>query len=128
MKNFIVKLFSNRFGIVLATLNVCFFLSRPFFHRIFEHNHGENCFFSKHFFLFPMHLSSFESLMITLNLPSTILSLFSYSLTKGSPSDICVYTRSKFEFVFFTLFVILQWLFIAWLAKTVAAKIRQLKY
>ncbi len=124
MKKFVVNLFSNRFGIVLATLNVCYFLSETFFQRVFSHTHGESCFVTKKFFLFPMILSNFENLMMILNLPSIILSLIPYILLKEYLTGICAYTQIKLQFAFFSFFVVLQWLFIAWIARTIARKFR----
>ena len=127
MKKFIASLFSNRFGIVLATLNVCYFLSMNFFQKVFSHIHGESCFISKKFFLFPMILSNTEHLMMTINLPALVSSLFPYLLFRKYLEEICAFSQIKIQFVFFTVFVILQWLFIAWIAKTLAAKMRKIK-
>ncbi len=124
MKKFIVNLFSNRFGIVLATLNVCYFLTRPFFQRLLTHNHGESCFVFKGFFIFPINLTGSENLMILQNLPATILSYFPRFLINEIAPDICHYTQVKLHFAFFAFFIVLQWLFIAWIAKTLAQKFR----
>jgi hypothetical protein len=124
MKKFIVNLFSNRFGIVLATLNVCYFLSRPYFRLMFAHNHGEDCFVLKSFFLFLMNISNLDRLMIIQNLPATIFSLVPYALMREIFSGICAFTQVKFQIVFFSFFIVLQWLFIAWIARTIARKFR----
>ncbi len=123
MKKFVVNLFSNRFGIFLATVNVCYFLLRPYFQRVFEHNHGESCFVFKGFFLFPVNLTNVDDLMILQNLPATILSFFPRFLINDLTPGFCVYTQIKFHFIFFASFIVIQWLFIGWLAKTLAAKI-----
>jgi len=124
MRKFIVSLFSNRFGIVLATVNICYFLSRPFFQQVFSHTHGEDCFVSDHFLLFLMILSNFEQLMVNLNLPSVVLSLFPYMILRENLMKICGFTQIEIQFVFFSIFVVLQWLFIAWIARTIAQKFR----
>jgi hypothetical protein len=124
MKKFIINLFSNRFGIVLATLNLCYFLTRPFFQRLFTHNHGENCFFFKGLSIFPINLTSAENLMVLQNLPATVLSFFPRLLINEIAPNLCFYTQVKFHFVFLAFFIVLQWLFIAWIAKTIAQKLR----
>jgi hypothetical protein len=124
MKKFIVQLVSNRFGIVLATLNVSYFLSMNFFQKVFSHIHGESCFVFKKFFLFPMILIDNENLMVVLNLPALTFSYFPYLFLQDYSRKICAFSQIEIQLIFFILFVVLQWLFVAWIAKTLAAKFR----
>jgi hypothetical protein len=123
MRKFIGSLFSNRFGIILATLNVCYFVSRTYFQRVLEHTHGESCFVFKNFFLFPVN-NDINGLMLFQNLPAIILTLFPNFLMREFSSNLCVFTQTKFQMIFFSFFMILQWLFIGWLAKTIAGKLQ----
>jgi hypothetical protein len=62
MKKFIVNLLSNRFGIVLATINLCYFAT--FFTKLIE-----------------THRVPAGKLFLILNLPSSICSHISYKIT-----------------------------------------------
>ena len=114
---------ANRFGIILATLNVCYFVSMKYVHFIFEHTHSvENCF--KHgFSLMGLTINS-AGYMLNLNSPAGILSFFPGVFMQLTFPDFCFFTQEKFQLVFFLLLVTLQWLFIAHLARIIARKIR----
>lgn len=104
MKKFIVNLLSNRFGIVLATLNVCYFVSK------------EN-----------VINNLFGKLFVGANIPAAISALLSVEFIKIFSHDLPFPVRRSLADTFFTFFIVLQWLFIAWIAKTLAAKIRRPK-
>jgi hypothetical protein len=135
MKNLVVGLLTNRFGIVLAALNVCYFVSRGFVRNVFEHIHGEKYvfeqiivekrFFSDHFIL-SLPAMRF-TVMELINVPALLLSLFSSKFINLFFSAECFFTRAKFEIAFILFFVTLQWLFIGWLAKTIALKIQAIR-
>jgi hypothetical protein len=125
MKKFAKELFTNRFGIVLATLNICYFVSNKFISFIFAHPHGENCnFYKKHFLmLYPIFERS-PDWGFLINLPSLIASRFQgFFFLKIFP-NLCNLMHMKIQIVFFTFFIALQWLFIAWLSYKIAQKIR----
>lgn len=108
MKKFIARLFSNRFGIVLATLNVCYLaikfqdvgnIPQTFLGRVF----------------------------ICLNMPAFIFTRLVYEIGVVVFADSGHSVQMPIALGLFTFFIILQWLFIAWIARTLAAKIRQPK-
>jgi hypothetical protein len=103
MKKFIVSLFSNRFGIVLATLNVC-------------------CFVSKGKFLleYPLDIN-----LYCFNLPAVISTLLSLEIVKIFQHKLSFTAETSLANAFFVFFIVLQWLFIAWSAKTIARKFRR---
>ena len=107
MRKFIGDLLSNRFGIVLATVNVCYF-AKLIFGKGNLHSIWEQFFYSVNM----------------LNLSFSYL--FGTFLQNLLPKiDINSTVRLHFAFVFVSFFMILQWLFIAWISKTLAAKIRK---
>lgn len=124
MRKFIGNLFSNRFGIILATLNVCYFVSRTYFHRFLEHTHGVNCVVIREFFIFPLN-NDIHGLMLFQNLPAIVFTLIPDALMKTLFPNLCVFTQTKFQMIFFSSFMILQWLFIAWFARTLAGKLQR---
>jgi hypothetical protein len=124
MKKFVKELFTNRFGIVLATLNISYFISNKFVNLIFSHEHGESCLhFKKHFLMFYPKPDA-PALELLLNLPSIIASAIQGTLAFKMFPGQCVFTQLKIQIVFFTFFAALQWLFIAWLSYKIARKIR----
>lgn len=104
MKKFIVNLFSNRFGIVLATINLCYFASLGFD---------------------PFGIR-YQLIFFLLNLPAILLTYLSGLGVRISVSAIISPTEMFFAKLLFTSLMIFQWLFIAWLAKTLAAQIRKI--
>jgi len=105
MKKFIVNLFSNRFGIVLATLNVCYFAIK-----------SSNMAGVPHTFL--------GRVFISLNLPAFIFTRLGYEIFNAAFAEIHYSAQMSLKLGLFTFFVILQWLFIVWIAKTLARKFR----
>lgn len=106
MKKFIVQLFSNRFGIILAALNVCYLVSRG---EVFAYN-------------------ALGKYFISANAPAvslTVLSLEFLTLFTGRQAPFTEYVMGNILFVFY---IVLQWLFIAWFSYALAAKIRQTNF
>jgi hypothetical protein len=106
MKKFIVSLFSNRFGIVLAALNVCYLASKA--HDLRPQ---------------PLDMPFF-----CVNSPAMIFTMVTAEFLRIFSFDI--FSR-RHEILFEALlmflagsFVVLQWLFIAWIARTLSAKFR----
>ena len=131
MKKFVKELITNRFGIVLATLNVCYFglknfgysPSKHFLSHVFEHAHGENCIFIHHPMLFPLAYPALSETIMLLNLPALLFSLIPGKIMLMIFPQFCFFTQVKFQMIFFVLAVVLQWLFIAWLSRKIALKL-----
>jgi uncharacterized membrane protein YfcA len=105
MKNFIVNLLSNRFGIVLAALNLCYFVSNSF--TAYAHHSFNN----------------FDKIILSLNLPAAVLTvILLWFLEFLFPPSYLFLDCLGFGILFF--FVALQWLFIGWTAKAIARRIR----
>ena len=105
MKEFIVELFSNRFGIVLATLNACYFVYKlPV--------------------LFELQRSFFAKLFLSLNSPALISTSILHEILREFLPKLAYETQYKVALSMIGIFIVLQWLFIAWIAKTIAQKIR----
>ena len=102
MRKFIRELFSNRFGIVLAALNLCYLMS---------HDHQP----TRHLLDMPVFCA---------NIPAGALGFLSL---KGIESlfnvELSLTVSANLASVFFVFFITLQWLFIAWIAKMLAARI-----
>lgn len=103
MKNFVKGLLTNRFGIVLAALNVCYFLSVNFPKANYPSN-------------------NFGITMLILNFPAAILTYVPLGIIKFlfSVSEILLYRQ--LVSVIYLFFVTFQWLFISWLANKIAQK------
>lgn len=106
MKKFVIDLFSNRFGIVLAALNVCYLAA-----KIQDIVNIPQTFLGKVF--------------VCLNIPAFILSRLAYKIDALLFGEIKYSIQISVKLVLFTLFIILQWLVIAWIARTIAVKIRK---
>lgn len=102
MKKFIVQLVSNRLGIFLAALNICYFVSE-----------------NSNFFRAP-----FGKIFLSANTPAGITALLSVEVIKLFAHNIDSPEQMALTNVLFFFFCIVQWLFIAWIAKTLAAKFR----
>ncbi len=102
MKKFIVDLFSNRFGIVLAGLNLCYFAGKS---------------------MATMH-QPFGTIFGCANFPAAISSLLSVEFIKIFAHTISFTTEIMLAKTFFAVFIALQWLFIAWISRTLARKLR----
>jgi hypothetical protein len=102
MRNFIVNLFSNRFGIILAAVNLCYFANKA---RIFS-NHPLDIVFA------------------CANIPAWGATFLSIEFVGLLGPEISFSPKSLLIPMFAGLFVTLQWLFIAWIAQTLAQKFR----
>ncbi|MEP6902857.1 MAG: hypothetical protein ABJA66_13980 [Actinomycetota bacterium] len=102
MKKFIVNLFSNRFGIVLATLNVCYFASK-----------GSG-----------ITNQLFGQIFVCAHFPAAISALLSLGIVKIFLHKLSYPTEMNIANTFFAFFIVAQWLFITWIAKTIAQKLR----
>lgn len=121
MKKFVKELATNRFGIVMATLNICYFLSTRFLHNLFSKKFqaapfylNENMFYWLEFY--------FPKMMININAPAILISslpTFFVAMVSKIPATI----ENKLFLAFSTFFVIFQWLFIGWAAKKIAKKL-----
>ena len=109
MKKFIVNLFSNRFGIVLATLNICYVAARGIGLFNFLQNPSAKYFLS-------------------LNFPSVIVAGLSFKITHIVFPEISFEAQTDLKIAFFAFFIVLQWLFIGWLTKILAEKLRKVKF
>lgn len=106
MRKFIVNLLSNHFGIILAALNVCFFMSK-------------NDVLIK---------QPFGKLFLCANFPAAISALLSVEFVKIFAHRLAFSTENLLGTTFFVFFCIAQWLLVAYVAKTLAAKIRRPKF
>ena len=102
MKKFIVRLFSNHFGIVLAVFNVCFFVSK-----------GS-----------AVTDSLFGKMFVCANIPAGISAILSAQIIKIFLHPLSLQTEMNIVNTFFAFFIIAQWLFIAHFAKKIADKFR----
>ena len=102
---FAKSLLTNRLGIVLATLNLCYFASISFVRGNFG-------------------LSNFDKIMLSLNSPAIILSFIPHKLMHFLFLQADWLTRRQLTYAFLLFFVTLQWLFIAWTAKMIARKLK----
>ena len=102
--NFVKGLLSNRFGIILATINVCGF--------VLYFQSYENCY------------PSMPKLIFTvLNIPALSFSGLCGILVHVFTNEFITSGQIAFFFYFLvSFFIILQWLFIAKLARAIAEK------
>ncbi len=122
MKKFMKELFANRLGIVLAALNVCYFVAQA--PVKFAFSRGDvNC--STHnydaFFWVKSH---YAQLMFDINLPALLAGFVQGRLMHAVLPDLCVFTHAKFQIISLAVIITFQWLFIGWTAKTIARIIR----
>lgn len=105
MRNFVRELVTNRFGIVLATLNLCYLAARV--------ASG-----------WPFPYKGFDKVMIVLNAPALFLGVPPMATMQFllEPSTFRFF-EPAFIAVFFIFSVTLQWLFIAWAARKIAQKL-----
>src|SRR4051812_48671893 len=105
MRKFIVNLFSNRFGIVLAALNLCYLAN-----QIYGKIDFVPTAFAKFFFI--------------INLPAAFSSYFFYQIISVFFSKFEYRSEVNFKLAFFGVFIVFQWLFIAWIARIITQKLR----
>ena len=106
--NFAEGLLTNRLGIVLATLNLCYFASSEFIGAHFS-------------------LSNFDKIMLSQNFPAIILSFVPNGLIHFLFPQMDWHAVWQITLVFLLSFVALQWLFIGWSAKMIARKLTTLR-
>ncbi len=107
MKNFVKGLITNRLGIVLAGLNLCYFAH--------DSLKGIN-----------QPLTNFDKIMLGQNSPALLLTIIPLAAVKSLFSmTMFEFLWGQFGFITFLFFVTLQWLFIGWTAKKIAQKIRE---
>ena len=123
MRKFVVDLMTNRFGIVLAALNVCYLVSQKFVRHAFSHGNGDEFIYFYNSVFFWMKVN-YTKIMFDINLPAALASLIQGKFTQIFFSDFCFFTGAKIQIIFLAIFITLQWLFIGWTAKTVASAIR----
>lgn len=103
MRKFIVNLFSNRFGIVLATLNACYLANVAFTKQM----------------LMP---GVSEKIFLSINAPGLILAVLSGDIAQKVFPILKSLNTPAAAFALMTFFMVSQWLFIAWIAKTLARR------
>jgi hypothetical protein len=123
MKKFVKELMTNRLGIVLAALNVCYFVSRDFVSYILLHGDGSDCFFGESH-MFQWMRSQCADLMLYVNSPAFLVLADLNNLMQSVSPDFCNFTHGKIYFVFCFVFITFQWLFIGQTAKIIARAIR----
>lgn len=123
MKNFVKGLVTNRFGIVLAALNVCYFVSDKFVPFIFSHGNEDKCVFYNHqiFIWIKMH---YVERILSINSPAILAAMFPSKFLQIIFPDFCSFTQVRFQIIFLIFFITLQWLFIGWAAKAIAQKLQ----
>lgn len=122
MKGFIKQLLTNRLGIILAALNLCYLFSRPFFYATFSFDNTTFCsMHTKH--TFTCVLMQYSEPFSSLNLPAVILSIIPDILIQ-SFSRTYVPVNTNIQIAFFAFSLVLQWLLIGWTAKKIASAIR----
>ncbi|HEX8368690.1 MAG TPA: hypothetical protein VF604_09125 [Pyrinomonadaceae bacterium] len=106
--SFAKNLLTNRFGIVLAALNLCYFVSGNFIGGHFS-------------------LSNFDKIMLSQNAPAIVLSFAPNRLIHFLFPELDWLSLSQITLIFILSFVALQWLFIGWTSKMIARKLIKLK-
>jgi hypothetical protein len=105
-RQFAFDLLTNRTGIFLATINVCFFVSRDF-----DAPH--------------LRFGFFENLMLIQNVPAMILTRAIYEILEVIFPAILGARNMSVIAPLFIFFIVFQWLFVAWLAKSAARMLRK---
>ncbi len=106
MWNFIISLLSNRLGIVLATLNICLVT------HILINN-------------LPVNGIILVKMIIGLNIPALFLGILFLETLFYLFFDIPRHEFINSAQLLLPLFVPIQWLIIAWVAKIIALKLRK---
>ncbi len=109
MKKFVVSLFSNRFGIVLTAINLCYLAGRGIGLFDFLRNPSAKYFLS-------------------LNFPAVILAGLFFKISHIVFPEISFEAQTALKVSFFASFIVLQWLSIGWLTKTLAEKLRNANF
>ena len=104
--NFTKGLLTNRLGIVLAALNLCYFAWNGFS-------------------VLASLPDNFGKVMISQNSPAIFLTVILTKLTEFLFSKPLTNVNHPLGLTAFLFFVTLQWLFIGWAAKAIARKIKR---
>jgi len=123
MKKIVLELLTNRFGIVLAAINLCYLVSQKFVHYAFLNGlFCESLYYRQNiFFRMKEH---FSEIMFDINLPAVLAYSVQEKLIQTVFPDFCFFTNAKFQIVFLIFFITMQWLLIGWTAKTIARAVR----
>ncbi|HQU83563.1 MAG TPA: hypothetical protein PKY59_10575 [Pyrinomonadaceae bacterium] len=123
MKGFIKQLLTNRLGIILATLNLCYMVSSPFFKELISKgNVGK---FSAYFNYEKLIINAGSSnIIFAANFPSEIIASITDSLLHLFLPKIGIFENGFYQLSLFTFFMIFQWLLIGWTAKKIASAIQ----
>jgi hypothetical protein len=105
MKNFLINLLSNRFGIALATTNVVYFLIKM---PVTE----------------PFPRPLLGKLFLAINAPALILSRLADETVLHFFTGMSYESQFQLAIFSITIFVVIQWLFVAWAARQLAVKLR----
>ena len=103
MKKFTINLFSNHFGIALAALNICYLAA-------------------KSSDLFSVSQTLLGRIFICLNIPAMIFTQLIFKTIDVFFIQVSYPAQINLKFALLTFFIILQWFFIAFIAKTIARK------
>jgi hypothetical protein len=109
MKKFIVNLFSYRFGIVLAAINLCYFAG-------------------KGIGLFNFFRNPSAKYFLSLNFPALIVAHLSFEIAHNILPEISFEAQTDLKVSFFAFFIVVQWLLIGWLTKIFAEKLRKVTF
>ena len=109
MKKFVGSLFSNRFGIVLAAINLCYLAGRGI---------G----------LFDFLRTPSAKYFLSLNFPSLIAAGLSLRAAQIFLPEISFEAQTGLKIGLFAFFIVIQWLSIGWLTKTLAEKLRKFSF
>ena len=107
----------------MATVNICWFLSSAPIQFVLSHRNHENCFYYREPFLLTFSRSEITNPILAVDIPSFVLSGFPGDAFLKAFPDLCVFTQLHIQVIFFIFFVLLQWLFIGYVAKKIAKKI-----
>lgn len=109
MKKFVVSLFSYRFGIVLAAINLCYFAGK-----------GVG--------LFDFLRNPSAKYFLSLNFPALIVARISFEIVHNILPEISFEAQTDLKIGFFAFFIVVQWLLIGWLTKILAEKLWKVKF
>lgn len=101
--NFVKGLLTNRFGIILATLNVCCL--------VFNYDN----------FMCGQTISG--KAILCINIPAIILAKITSDIPYIFFQSVPYHSFIQIAFLFLPIFVLIQWLFIAHLARVIAQKL-----
>lgn len=123
MKGFIKQLLTNRLGIILATLNLCYMVSSPFFKNLISK--GNTGKFSAYVVYENLIINVGSSnIIFAANFPSKIIAAITNNMLILVFPKIGIFGNIFYQLSLFAFFVTFQWLLIGWTAKKIASAIR----